>query len=402
MPSTPIPEKDLTSAPPTLPTQKLSALARFKSFANKFSFKNKHTKWQDEIVFPPPSWFLDDDAINTSIEGASDEPMRLSPSSKAPAQPLDTDTAVEAPEPVSFAMKIRPLIDSLPLPTALTRVITGDNRNTHEFGQVHDEIPKDGRGPPIPASVDARLMQLLSSQRVMNGDAVGMEGDKGTYRQSVWSALERLRPGRIGGEGAEDKAQKGQDKRERDHGGGVMMYSPLEPTANSEVELAESELEYVDPAETHGADEGTRTEKGKEKERIPGPPLTPAAPAYEKVWVPSTTKLSLYTAWWGYRLYLPPPVMATLGSTNVKATARAAMVTTALKWFLDKLPLMMVPPALKPTVILLKRLSPLIGYIGVFIAWSWSRITRYDEGGVYLNSATRYYVTDLVPIITLP
>ena len=350
VPSTPTPEKDLTPTPPALPTQKLSALARFKSFADNLSFKNKYTKLQDEIVFPPPSWFLDDDVTNLSIEGASDEPMKLSTPSEAPAHPLDIDTAVEAPEPISFAMKIRPLIDSLPLPTTLTRVgITGGSRNTHESDHVHDEIPKDGRGPPIPASVDARLMQLLSSERVMNGNAVGMEGAKGkegSYRQSVWSVLERLRPGHIGSERAEDKAQNAQDTS-RDHGGGVMMYSPLEPTADSEVELAESELEYVDPTET---DEPTkRTEKGKEKERIPGPRSVPAAPAYEKVWVPSTTKLSLYTAWWGYRLYLPPPVMATLGSTKVKATARAAMVTTALKWFLDKLPLMMVPPALKPT-----------------------------------------------------
>jgi hypothetical protein len=73
--------------------------------------------------------------------------------------------------------------------------------------------------------------------------------------------------------------------------------------------------------------------------------------------------------------------MEKLGSTNVKATARAAIITTALKWFLDRLPMVMVPPTLKPSVALLKRLSPLIGYIGVFISWSWGRITTYDEGG---------------------
>jgi len=354
------------------------------------------------MVFPPPSWFLDDDVTNPSVEGVSDEPIRHSPPSGAPAQPLDTDRVVETPEPISFAMKIRHLIDSLPLPTTLTKVgtlgITGANKNTYDSDNVPGEIPKDGRGPPIPTGVDAKLMQQLSSESVMNGNAVGMGGDEGkegSYRQSVWSVLERLRPGRIGGEGAEGRAQKGQDVGERDHEGGVMMYSPLEPTTDSEVELAESELEYVDPDETHdGAT--SRTEKGKEKEK-PSPRPAPKTPAYEKVWVPSTTKLSLYTAWWGYRLYLPPPVMAKLGSTNIKATARAAMVTTALKWFLDRLPLMMVPPTLKPTVILLKRLSPLIGYIGVFIAWSWSRITRYDEGNGVVLTATWLLPVALIP-----
>jgi hypothetical protein len=351
--------------------------------------KNKYTKWQDEIVFPPPSWFLDDDVVHPST---SDEPMSHSPLPEAQAQPLETDRVVEAPEPVSFAMKIRHLIDTLPLPTlamASTLGLVGNKSSAvptgiHQSEDVSGEIPKDGRGPPIPTVVDANLMKLLSSERVMNGNAVaeGDKGKEGSYRQSVWSALERLRPGRIIGEGVEGREQKGEGIGNRDHEGGIMMYSPLEPTSDSEVEVAESELEYVDPgSESHdGTDVGTG--KGKEKEQKPGPRPAPKTPAYEKVWVPSTTKLSLYTAWWGYRLYLPPPVMDKLGATNIKATARAAMLTTALKWLLDRLPLMMVPPPLKPTVILLKRLSPLIGYIGVFIAWSWSRITTYDEGGL--------------------
>lgn len=403
LPSTPVPyngTSNLTDSPQSLPTEKLSTIARFKSLTSNLSLKNQYTKLQEKIVFPPPSWFLDDNTTNL----ASDEPMRHSPVpvAQAVAEPSDSDRE-EAPELVSFAMKIRHLIDSLPLPTlaragtlGFTSKSSSVSTGTQESSDFSGEIPMDGKGPPIPPSVDAELMKLLSSECVMNGDLVGKEGDKrkeGIYRQSVWSVLERLRPasGRIGGEEVAGKEQK--DIGDRDPEGGVMMYSPLEPTSDSEVELA---VEYVEPDDSRG-DTDVGDNKGKGPEQGPGPLGAPKAPTYEKVWVPSTTKLSLYTTWWGYRLYLPPPVMEKLGSTNVKATARAAMVTTALKWLLDRLPLMMVPPTLKPTVILLKRLSPLIGYIGVFIAWSWSRITTYDKGNGVMLTATWLLPVALIP-----
>jgi len=242
----------------------------------------------------------------------------------------------------------------------------------------------------------------LSSESVMNGAALAKEGGRRlqSYRQSVWSALEKLRPGRLGGGEIGGKGQKGADASDGEQvEGGVMMYAPLEPTSDSEVELAESELEYVEPNES-GEDDGVTEggkDKGKGKEQESGSLPTPKAPTYEKVWVPSTTKLSFYTTWWGYRLYLPPPVMEKLGSTNVKATARAAMITTALKWFLDRLPMAMVPPTFKPTVALLKRLSPLIGYIGVFISWSWARITTYDDGNGVVLTATWLLPVALIP-----
>ena len=415
MPSSPAPEAEipqLTASPPRLPVQKLGAFARFKSLTGSLSLKNTYTKSQDEIVFPPPSWFINEDMITPSIGGVSNEPMRHSPLPEAQPQRSDSDRAAEmplvaeAPEPVSLAMKIRQLINSLPLPTITTKkgtlgftqaankgpaVVTGN----HEPDDFSAEILRDGEGPPIPTVVDANMVELLSSESVMNGDTVAREGDqggKGSYRQSVWSVLERLRSGRVGGEGTE---RKGEDTSGRDLEGGIMMYSPLEPTPESEVELAES----VEPLESHGST-GAGTGKGKGKEQPSGSPPVSKVPVPEKIWVPSTTKLSLYTTWWGYRLYLPPPIMEKLGSTHVKATARAAMITTALKWFLDRLPLMMVPPALKPTVVLLKRLSPLIGYIGVFIAWSWSRITTYDEGGLQ-SGVWQDIVADCLSLILL-
>jgi len=78
--------------------------------------------------------------------------------------------------------------------------------------------------------------------------------------------------------------------------------------------------------------------------------------------------------------YLPPPVMAILSDKTLEATKRAAMITTALTWFFNHLPVDALPIAVRPAAILLQRLAPYLGYIGTFIAWSWSTIKSYDLG----------------------
>jgi len=89
--------------------------------------------------------------------------------------------------------------------------------------------------------------------------------------------------------------------------------------------------------------------------------------------------------------------MNKLNGMSLKASARAAMITTALKWLLDKIPLMLVPVQFRPAVKMLKTLSPVVGYVGVFIAWSWDRIKCLDEGnGVVLTA------TWLLPVALLP
>ena len=157
-----------------------------------------------------------------------------------------------------------------------------------------------------------------------------------------------------------------------------MMYAPLEPKADSRLSLADEEI--VHEAVAPKTEIGKATEKLKDVLHLP----ETSPPAEKRVWVPSTTELSVLTAWWGYRLYLPPPVMAKLGSSSVKAAARAAMITSALKWMVDKIPMAVVPPQLKPAVTMLKTLAPIASYVGVFIAWSWDRIKALDEGKSYL------------------
>lgn len=85
--------------------------------------------------------------------------------------------------------------------------------------------------------------------------------------------------------------------------------------------------------------------------------------------------------------YLPPPVIDTLNNKRLEAAKRAALITTALKWLLDHLPVKLVPPQFRPVLMVLKRLIPYLGYIGVFIAWSWGAIKAFDKGTYDLKTA---------------
>jgi hypothetical protein len=76
--------------------------------------------------------------------------------------------------------------------------------------------------------------------------------------------------------------------------------------------------------------------------------------------------------------------MAKLDNRAIKSAGRAAMITTALKWLLEKIPLAIIPVQFRAAVKLLKQLGPLTGYIGVFIAWSWDRVRSLDEGTVHI------------------
>ncbi|KIM47665.1 hypothetical protein M413DRAFT_206302 [Hebeloma cylindrosporum] len=233
--------------------------------------------------------------------------------------------------------------------------------------------------------MDDGLVRMLSSEDIMNGHhPTSSENREGKERPGIWNILASLRSG-----GKEDNPRPGAVEEEE---GGIMLYAPLEPSNDSQLELAECETVLVDESD---ADRTSKPDQQAPSTTKSDEPLN--AGIEKHIWVPSTTQLSLLTTWWGYRLYLPPPVMAKLDGTSVKATARAAMLTTALKWLLDKIPMMLVPPQLRPAVKMLKQLSPVVGYIGVFIAWSWDRVRACDKGnGVVLTA------TWLLPVALLP
>ncbi|KAJ7922884.1 hypothetical protein B0H13DRAFT_100156 [Mycena leptocephala] len=250
-------------------------------------------------------------------------------------------------------------------------------------------------------------MKMLSSEGVMNGSiSLG--------RESVWSMLDRLKHRHtITGAGSKRKKEdEGKDDDREDNG--VMMYAPLQPTADSQLELADSEmvLEYLDePAEAdklHSAEtpapaqearpppsphpdgnksDGVKSSKSRRKRRV----------KEHTHWMPSPTQISLQALWWGYRLYLPPPVMELLDDTHLEAAKRGAMITAALKWLLDKIPTTLFPPQIRPAIMVIKRLTPYLGYVGVFIAWSWTSIKARDKGDGVVLTATWLLPVALVP-----
>jgi hypothetical protein len=281
--STPValaPESTASSLLRRVPSQKIASYIRFKIGIDK-----PHPP----IVFPPPSWLLEETQNNGA--GASDVPDE-------PHIPRnlseDTVLAEDVPEPHLFAQRIGTLIDSLPLPAP-----TKDS----DIGAV------DAKGPPLPLSVtaDSKLMKMLSSEGVMNGSiSLG--------RESVWSMLDRLKHRHtISGAGSKRKKEdEGKDDDREDNG--VMMYAPLQPTADSQLELADSEmvLEYLDePAEAdklHSAEtpapaqearpppsphpdgnksDGVKSSKSRRKRRV----------KEHTHWMPSPTQISLQAMW---------------------------------------------------------------------------------------------------------
>ncbi|CAA7268066.1 unnamed protein product [Cyclocybe aegerita] len=356
---------------PRLPTQKLTAIARLKSFGGSFVNRQK----EPLIVFPPPSWELSDDLLGSS---------RVTPVALAESNFEDPPP----PEPISFAKKLRGLIESLPLPG------TSSSATTTNADTADTQGNESQSAPPVPAGLDESLVRMLSSEELMNGKLreSSAASPSGEGSPGIWNILAGLK--KDGGKGGESASTPSTVEEDED---GLMMYAPLEPKDDSQLQLAESEtiLEYIDgprASTSKPSEPKSGTAKGRSPERH-------SEQVVEKhIWVPSTTQLSLLTTWWGYRLYLPPAVMVKLNATSLKATARAAMITTALKWLLDKIPMMLVPVQFRPAVTILKRMSPVTSYIGVFIAWSWDRIRSLDKGNGVVLTATWVLPVALLPM----
>ncbi|OBZ68365.1 hypothetical protein A0H81_11641 [Grifola frondosa] len=311
------------------------------------------------------------------------------------------------PEPGSLARRIQSLLSSLP--PFLTPLPPSPSTSSSTAGPT--ESP--------PAISDSRLISLLSSPSIMNGSVA-----KG--RQSVWSILDKLRL-----TGVVSSKQPSTSKAEIERGGiqermeeiledddSVMFYGPLIPTPQSEVELAQSEIisvneegELVSDAQEGKplTDLGSLAEQRVLSDRLGSiwPFGKPKASSDEqihvkkiiekRIWVPSDTQISLQVMWWGYRVWLPPPVLALLDNKEIEAGKVAALLTTALKWLLHHVPDSAVPPQFRPALDLVRGLVPYLGYIGGFVAWSWGAIKGFDTGrGVILTA------TWLLPVALIP
>lgn len=273
---------------------------------------------------------------------------------------------------------------------------------------------------PVPPLADSKLLGYLSSPEVMNGAAAAPSSGK--QGRTVWQVLDQLVPYKqpaIPTPGS--KVDGDEDPEEEASETSLMICAPLIPDANSKVELAQSTVINVPDDGDAQALGSNAIAKGvaaslwpdklklpwwkKKKQKdcedpapTPAPPPPPAKPTKEvKVWIPSKTAISFQVAWWGYRLWLPPPVMAILSDKTLEASKRAAMIATALGWLINNIPTALLPPPLKTAVTLLKAVVPILGYIGGFIAWSWQEVKSFDKGNGVVLSATW-----LLPIALIP
>lgn len=418
----------------------------------------------------------------------------------------------KTPDPATLAERIQRLLNSSPpqfpppelssQPTEASKEIPASEIKT--IDRTNGEpSPRPPLEPPPrhPAlTSDPKLVSLLSSPAVMNGDFKAKDKDGGAG-QSVWDALERLKAQipwanktqPTSSADAQKPADKGKGKDTStsaasevvheedvidDDESGVMVYGPLFPStdpvaAASDVELAKSELvpvsEHSHHAHNHAANsdksssspqpESTGTPKsstfGSHQDKIDllktkvegmwpsakntgaqqaeseegGEPVVSTTRVHfqpvtenakkRRVWVPSEDKISVQVMWWGYRMfvfppslahitdtdslqfilhsYLPPPVLAALDTSTLTAAKRAALLTTALKYALDRVPMAIVPLPAQPAMRLCKAFVPYLGYVGGFVAWSWGAVKGFDKGHGVTLSATWLLSVAVVP-----
>jgi hypothetical protein len=320
----------------TLPRAKIQALEQFIKFGRNGKQKDKDKNNQKGTEFPPPAW-LDSTPISTTSASSAtpntvlntapralpprappQHPSRtgpttgLEPPSPSPAIAQDTSRRVNAdvpsaavapsgtprsptlqrrgssfpdtgsldggdvtpPEPLTLARRIQALLSPQTSHQASTPSATDA---TTSSGAAQSE----NAGPATPG--DSRFLALLGNPNVMSGSL-----DKG--RQSVFAILDRLRrPSAHGTEaspGVAPSSTPGEEYNDDDREGddSVMLYAPLVPNEDSEVELAASDITSVfDDGETLEYEQPARplsfAQAGEQHlPRSPSRTLTPEIP----------------------------------------------------------------------------------------------------------------------------
>lgn len=154
---------------------------------------------------------------------------------------------VTPPEPLTLARRIQAMLSPQTSHQASTPSAT-DATTSSGAAQSETAGPATPGGSMPPG--DSRFLALLGNPSVMSGSL-----DKG--RQSVFAILDRLRrpsaPGTEAPAGAAPSSTPGEeyDDDDREGDGSVMLYAPLVPGEDSEVELAASDITSVfDDGET--------------------------------------------------------------------------------------------------------------------------------------------------------
>jgi hypothetical protein len=153
-----------------------------------------------------------------------------------------------APEPLTLARRIRAMLSlrtTPPTPSATDATTSGAGSS-----EAAAPITPGSSIPPAPVS-DSRFFALLGNTNVMSGST-----DK---RQSVFEILDRIRrPSGRAMEASNDlqssvseEEQENEEYESYDDSSSIMLYGPLVPSEDSEVELAASDIMSVfDDGET--------------------------------------------------------------------------------------------------------------------------------------------------------
>ncbi|KAJ3995074.1 hypothetical protein F5050DRAFT_1896042 [Lentinula boryana] len=405
-------------------------LAVFKQFRKLAQLKGHSAEIQSEY---PLNISSDDNLLN----GSTTDSKEVVETYSFPAINVHNNTDVE--DSHVLAVKIRELISNS-LPTAIPPTPLSDTSelaSTSMSSRTFDDVSRCLL-PFCQLAIkinEKYLFDLLSDPIIMNGDTKKEQA-------SMWTILHTL---------ASPNAQENSDSGSSSisKGGdllmpsaadaGIMLYLPLQPQNKDIVQLAESQLVFVMApcivpsvsfTNTHGSEAANVSVHGtagcqrkwwpfRHKQQsiqsqgrksysspqdvpsVQNPIINSSSPILRKVvkklWLPSRTKFSIEATWWGYRIFLPPPVMTTLNDEEITFVKRAAMISTALTWLFDNIPVAVFPPPLQPVLLLLQKIIPYVSYIGTFISWSWETIKGYDTGyGVILNA------TWLLPVAPVP
>jgi hypothetical protein len=191
-------------------------------------------------------------------------------------QPLNASGAAPATNgvlPVHVAKRVRDLLTSAPpfYPTTLVA------------SEASAPSPPEGINGEL---LGAKFLATLSNQSLMAGSS---------GQESVWSILERTKFDFKANIQAAEFTVKGKQATEPDNS--VMLYAPLFPDDTSKVELAKYKLAKVPLDELDGQNFNAAawwppSEWGKKT-----PPTKTV-----RLWIPSTTKISVQFAWWGFRM----------------------------------------------------------------------------------------------------
>lgn len=310
------------------PKAKINPIDKFLKYARR-----------EKNDFPPSSWFgkvqettpITASLPATPIVNINDEIREAGSSAADDVIPLDSGEErleSEPPEPYTLARRIQTMIVSLPsLPSGLSTTLQPTLTGPPAIDTDDDAPPTT---PPEYSIPDSKLKTFLTSFTIMNGSV-----DRG--RESVWSVLDRLRSPLSKKDVVSEPNEASRPGAEyEDDNGSVMMYGPLEPTEDSEIEIARSEivslngdgeeirtpqLKFVPlPSESieqvFAQSENSDRRKGKQREipeQIPsssrvqsegmsaGVSSEPETREY-RVWLPSLTKISIQAMWWGFRM----------------------------------------------------------------------------------------------------